>query len=208
MERIIDIDTWERKAPFLYYSAFSSPFYTIVLQFNVTRLVDYCREHKLSFYFCFIFLATKAMESVDIFRYRIRGKEVIVTDTLYPYYTDLIPGNPIYVNRTLTTGTDIADFCRRATALRSNPCSFMPQPEYPLDYGVFFSSVPTLKASFVSNPPNPDPDYSIPHLNWASYVAQGDSLTLSVTLEVNHRLIYGQDLAQFQTALQERISAL
>lgn len=162
----------------------------------------------ISFYLAMVFQVTKAMEQVEAFRWKDRGGTIVVHDRLVPSFTDLHPGSDCFHITTLEAGDDMEDFCRRGREKSRAQTTFISEGPWERDEIVCFSCLPWFPVTGLTNETDSDPSDSMPQVGWGRYEEQEGKNMLSITLEVNHRLVDGIHLGQFYQALTARIAGL
>ncbi|WP_245558667.1 CatA-like O-acetyltransferase [Enterococcus caccae] len=86
----MDQTNWDRKAHFDFFTRDdSSPLYGITIQIDIIHFYQYMKENQLSHYYVLIHATTKIMNLIENFRYKIRGKDVLLVERLIPSFTDL-----------------------------------------------------------------------------------------------------------------------
>lgn len=71
MNTLINIDTWNRKEHFLFFSKFEEPFFGVTVKVDCTTAYKKAKEKGISFFLYYLFRALKAANEVENFRYRI-----------------------------------------------------------------------------------------------------------------------------------------
>ncbi len=71
MKKILDIDNWNRKEHFLFFSKFEEPFFGVTVKVDCTTAYLNAKEKGISFFLYYLFRALKAANEVENFRYRI-----------------------------------------------------------------------------------------------------------------------------------------
>lgn len=206
--KIIDKATWPRREVYDFFAHMSSPFYSITFPVDVTPLRRYAKERGLSFYLSMVYAVTKAMGSVEAFRYKCRGEEIILHDHLVPSFTDLKPGSETFHITTLEAGDDMEDFCRRAKAESAAQSVFITAGPWEEDRLIYFSCTPWFPITGLSGERDNDPCDSIPRVTWGKYEEQGGRTMLSLALELNHRLLDGIHVGKFYEALNAFLGTL
>ena len=69
--RKIDPNTWPRRDIFDFFSKISNPFYSVTFNVDVTEAYAYAKRSGLSFYYALVYLVTRAINSVEAFRYAL-----------------------------------------------------------------------------------------------------------------------------------------
>ena len=117
--RAIDYESWPRRKMYEFFSAADQPFYNVAFRLDVTRAYNFAKENSLSFYMVMTYLVTKAINSVEAFRYAKLDGEIVLFDALMPSFTDLKPGAEQFHIVTMPCEGDIAEFCRRSVGAGS-----------------------------------------------------------------------------------------
>ncbi|HIV44048.1 MAG TPA: chloramphenicol acetyltransferase [Candidatus Faecalibacterium avium] len=207
--QIIDKDTWPRREVYDFFAGMSHPFYALTFPVDVTPLRAWCRERGLSFYMAMVYGVTKAMERVDAFLYKDRGGQIVRVDRLVPSFTDLHPGSGQFHIVTLEAGEDLEAFCRQAKARSAAQTAFItPQGPWAPDELVYFSCLPWFPLTAVTNERDTDPADSIPRVTWGRWEEKEGRTLLSVSLELNHRLLDGAHVGRFYAELGKWMQAL
>lgn len=204
----IDRNTWLREEHYRFFASMSHPFYSLTFPVNVTALRHYIKEKGLSFYAAMVFLVTKAMEDIKEFRLRDREGVIVRHERLIPSFTDLKPGSELFQIITIETGEDLADFCARAKAQAAGQSEFLTAGPWDEDQLVYFSCLPWFPLTAVTNERDVNPSDTIPRVTWGRWVERDGQTMLSLSMELNHRLLDGYHVGQFYAALNARMQAL
>lgn len=125
-----------------------------------------------------------------------------------PSFTDLKPGAEDFHIVTLETGEDMAQFCRRAWEMSRAQQAFVDDGDWQEEL-VYFTCLPWMPITALSNERELEPTDSIPRLSWGKYVTDERGRdSLNMTISVNHRLIDGVHVGRFYEALTARIEQL
>ena len=73
---------------------------------------------------------------------------------------------------------------------------------------IFFSCLPWLDLTALTNERDLDPDDAVPRIAWGKYVEENGRLMLGLSIEVNHRFIDGLHIGQFARELEKSIAEL
>ena len=198
---------WERKELFDFFSRMSDPFYSVCFRLDVTRLYEFCKARGLSFYYALIYLSTKAINETEAFSYALRGGELVRYRERRPSFTDLKKGEERFYIVTMPCEGTMEDFCRAARAKSAAQKNFIDMTEEKDDL-IFFSCLPWLDVTALTNERNFDPDDAIPRLAWGKFTLREGRRELGYSVEVNHRFIDGLHIGRFGERLQAMIDAL
>ena len=206
-DRLLDRAAWPRREVYDFFSRIDDPFYMVTFQTDVTAVREYTKRNNLSFYYTMVYLCTVACNAVPAFRQVIRGGQVWELEARSPSFTDLHPGSEVFHIVTMPCAGTLAEFCRAAAEKSAAQTAFLDQ-QGESDALIYFSCLPWVELTALTNERDHDPDDSVPRIAWGRYTAQDGRLKLGLSLEVNHRLIDGVHIGQFAQALERRIAAL
>ena len=190
----VALDTWLRREAYTFFSSLSDPFYSVTVTVDVTALHTYTKRRGLSFYYALVWLCTQSINHTTAFRYAIRNGQPVLLARREPSFTDLHPGAEQFHIVTMPAGNALDDFCRAARAES--------------DALIYFSCLPWVSLTALTNERDFDADDAIPRIVWGKYHREGERDVLGLALEVNHRLIDGLHIGRFVQDLQQRIDAL
>ncbi len=203
----IDMTAWPRAEVFGFFSAVSNPFYAVTFQLDVTPLAAWAKREGCSFYYALVHLCTQALNQVEAFRYDIADGQVVMLDGRDPSFTDLHKGSEQFHIVTMPRMDDLRAFCLEARK-RSEAQSAFVQAEAETSSLIYFSCLPWVELTSLTNERDFDPDDAIPRIAWGRYVPRDGRLMLGMSMEVNHRFIDGLHIGRFAQALESAISKL
>ena len=207
MIRDIDMNTWPRREIYDFFSPISNPFYSVTFTLDVTNLYRYVKERELSFYYALVYLCTQAVNRVEAFLYTIEDGKVRIYDKRQPSFTDLEKGSELFRMVFVPCEGSLDEFCRAAKA-KSESQHFFFDPTAETNDLIYFSCLPWMDVTGLTNERNLDPDDAIPRIAWGKYIDLDGRKQLHISLEINHRLIDGVHLGRFNEELCRLIEAL
>lgn len=206
-QHTIDINTWARREWFEHFSRMKSPHYALAVNVDVTRLVEYKREHHLSFYLSLIYLSTKVLNSIENFRLRMCDGKVVLYDTIHTNFTHKQAEEQLFRYHTAPyTGTLEEYVAATGKAIKEQTTLFGGLGDIP--NVAYFSCAPTLDTTCITNPGLDNADDAIPRINWGKYIERDGRLILNITFTANHRFIDGYHIGLFFETLQKEIDSL
>lgn len=205
--RKVDLAAWPRREAYEFFSPISNPFYSVTFRLDVTKLHAYVKAHGLSFYHSLIWLSTRALEQVDAFSYAVSEGAVVQLESRRPSFTHLKPGSDTFQIVTLPCEGGLEEFCAAAKGKAEKQDFFIDLEGEGIDM-IFFSCLPWLDVTALTNERNLDVEDAVPRLAWGKYVEENGRLMLGYSVEVNHRFIDGLHIGQFARALEQLIDAL
>ena len=204
---LVDLETWPRREIFEFFSPISNPFYSVTFRLDVTGLHRYTKERGLSFYHSLIWLSTRALRRVDAFSYAVSEGRVVKLTGRRPSFTHLKPGSEQFQIVTMPCEGSLADFCAAAKARCEGQDFFLDAAGEGIDM-IFFSCLPWVDVTALTNERNLDVDDAIPRIAWGKFVEENGRKTLGFSLEVNHRFIDGLHIGLFAKELEKLMEKL
>lgn len=205
--RKIDPNTWPRRDIFDFFSKISNPFYSVTFNVDVTEAYAYAKRSGLSFYYALVYLVTRAINSVEAFRYAIVDGELVLLDERSPSFTDLKKGSESFHIVTMPCKGDIAEFCFDAKRRSAEQTTFLSADKEGVDL-IYFSCLPWIELTALTNERDFDSDDAIPRVSWGKFHERDGRKILGMSLELNHRFTDGVHIGKFADALQNLISEL
>ena len=199
----IDISSWNRKEHFEFYTTFKQPFFNVCATVDVSKTLDFCKENKLSFFICSLFLLGYTANQIEPFRCRINKNEIDVHDELE-------------ISCTVLNNDESFSFCE------FGGCSefdlFYQQAEQQLakikngykslkssnlqDNKIFCSVLPWLHFTSFSHAQKQSEHDSIPRIVMGKYKDNHNEIAMPVSVEVHHALVDGLHVGQYFDKLQ------
>ena len=205
--RKIDPNTWPRRDIFDFFSKISNPFYSVTFNVDVTEAYAYAKRSGLSFYYALVYLVTRAINSVEAFRYALVDGELVLLDERSPSFTDLKKGSESFRIVTMPCKGDIAEFCFDAKRRSAEQTTFLSTDKEGVDL-IYFSCLPWVELTALTNERDFDPDDAIPRVSWGKFHERDGRKILGMSLELNHRFTDGVHIGKFAEALEKLISEL
>ena len=205
--KVLDLDTWSRKEIYEMFSSLEWPFYAVTIPVDVTNVKMYSKQQGLSFYYLMIWLCTKAVNSVEEFRLRLRNGQLVYADVTNPSFTDARPDEADFHITTLPWEEDAAAFCEKAKAQNAIQTSFK-NIDKESDELIYVSSTPWFDFTSLTNEHALNRDDFIPRLCWGKYYPVGERLYVHLSVEVNHRIIDGKHLGLLKEAIDKEVAGL
>ena len=207
MYKEIDINTWDRRELYQHFARLKSPHYNVAANIDVSRLLEYKREHCLSFYLSLIYLVTKSLNKIENFHYRMMNGRVVIYHIIHTNFTHKQPEENLFRFHTAPFQGTIEEYASATTvAIAQQKTLFGGLGDIP--NVVYCSCIPSLDVTAISNPGMENPEDAIPRANWGKYVEHDGRWMLNITLTVNHRFIDGYHIGLFFKILQEEINRL
>lgn len=204
--KYIDLETWQRKAHFAFFSRMDYPQYNISANLDVTRYLKTLKEKALPFYYGMIHASTLIAQGIPEFCCRIREDGVIQHEKLRPSYTEMT-GDGLFKLVTLDLCDDISAFCARAKEKSQSQTDYFPFEEISGDDLLYITCIPWVSFTHLSHTITLNRKDSVPRLSWGKYFNQDGRILMPYSVQVNHALVDGIHIGQFFSSLQSWMDA-
>src|SRR5215218_10120153 len=93
MSYYLDLDAWSRRDVFEFYRRFDKPYFNVCLRLDVTELLTELRRRadRPSVWLTYHYLALRAANEIEPFRYRLREGKVLVHEVINGGTTLILP---------------------------------------------------------------------------------------------------------------------
>src|SRR5437762_704054 len=91
-EKYVDLKTWPRREAFEFFRGFDKPYFNVCTRLDVTSLLGFVHETKIaSVTLAYHYIAIRAGNAVENFRYRLREGRVLVHPVIHGGTTVILP---------------------------------------------------------------------------------------------------------------------
>ncbi len=202
----IEIGKWERREHYRFFKAMEYPHFNVCANLDLTRFNRFREERDLPFFSPLLYLSIRAVNSVEEFRYRIRGEKVAVPEIVSPSVT-ILGRNDTFGYCTIEYDPDPGRFLRRAAEVlaeaKQNP-TIAEDPSR--DDVIYYTSLPWVSFTSMSHPLSLPAD-SIPRISWGKYFADGERILLPYSVQVHHALADGLHVGKHFNLLQSLLDS-
>lgn len=202
--RKIDLETFPRKAHFEYFKTLANPYAGVTVEVDITDFIQKVKREKLPFFLSFLYCAGRAANMVAELRQRIDGGVPVEFASCDTSHT-VMKADGTYGYCRLNCMQPFGEYISQAVAKQEKA-----KEEADLEDGedglslLFVSTLPWLYYTSLQQP-TPIPADSNPRITWGQYAANGEKVTMPVTLLVNHALADGSHMAQFFEELSRQM---
>lgn len=206
--QLVDMANWERREHFDVFQNMDFPHYSMSVKLDATQFLAAVRQKKLSFYFSMIYKIMETSNLLPSFRYRIRGRQVVLHERVYPSFTYLENGSETFKQVVTDLKDDIAEFGRYARAMAESQKSYFILKEHQgRDDLMNISCIPWISFEHFSRPVGRSQQDSVPKITIGKYFEENGRIRLPFSILVNHTLIDGVHLGRFINELQSLLDS-
>ena len=204
MPRYLDLDRWSRRAAFDFFRTFDSPFFNVTVRVDVGALVAATESAGVPFTPAATYLALRAANGTEPFRYRLDGDRVLVHDVVHGTATELAEGERLaftYTDYAPTFDAYLGNVRAARQALKDTDGGPMDARPERTDL-LYFSSLPWISFTAFSHAKRFDAQDSVPRVVFGRYERRDGRLEMPVSVEVHHALMDGLHVSHFFERLQ------
>ena len=211
--KIIDVNTWNRKSQYENFIKYSQPTFSLSTRLDVTNLVKYAKNNNKSFFSCFLFILTKAVNEVEEMRTRLLDGKPVLYDTVHPSYIVIRDDEVIVTCQTEFTNNFNSFYENSRNDIAEKKATKGAPPfESHLGNDVFYiSCIPWMDLVSVINPYNYENNEqtSIPRITWGKYVKNAlGRYEMGFDISVHHALIDGFQVSKVVSKITDALNDL
>ena len=203
MNTVINIDQWNRKAHYRFFSQFDEPFFGITVNVDCTKAYLQAKETGVSFFLYYLYRALKAANGIENFRYRIIEKQV--------YLFEQINASPTINRPDGTFGFSYMDYNEDEHTFYKNGLLEIERVRQSTDLEpstsgqnvIHFSAIPWLNFTALSHTRNFSFPDSCPKISFGKVTENNGIKIMPVSIHVHHGLIDGYHVSVFVDRFQE-----
>ncbi|MDQ0064738.1 chloramphenicol acetyltransferase [Chryseobacterium lathyri] len=207
--RIIDIETWNRKEHFEFFSKMASPYFGFTTEVDCTKAYAYARENGHSFFATYLHRSMVAVNTVDELKLRIVDEKVVLYDTVHagttigradgtfgfafiPFSEDFDAFNNIMQQE--------IEAVQHSSGLRIN------NDELGKDL-IRHTTIPWNSFSALLHPTGFNNSESVPKITFGKFSIREGKKYLPVSVEAHHGLADGIHLARYLEEFQKQLDS-
>ena len=201
--KFLDLDNWDRKEHFQFFSQFEEPFFGVCVDVDCTIAYSKAKELGTSFFLYYLHKSLLAVNKTEPFKYRIdTDGKVIVHDVVAASATinrengtfgfSYMPFDEEYGTFEVTAKAEIE-------RIRSTSSLF---PPHSADDVIHYSSLPWIKFTSLSHARSFAFKDSVPKISFGKMTEVDGRKTMPVSIHVHHALMDGFHVGLFLERFQ------
>ena len=203
MRKVIDIDNWNRKEHFNFFSQFSEPFFGVTIKMDCTKAYSKAKEKQVSFFLYYLYRALKAANEIDNFKYRIVDNQV--------YEFDTINASPTINRPNGTFGFAYMDYVKEENSFYEKALEEIEKvqssnsllPAISGENVIHFSAIPWIDFTSISHARSFSHPDSCPKISFGKMTQTQGIKSMPIAIHVHHALMDGYHVGQFVEKFQK-----
>lgn len=204
--RTIEFDDPHRRKHFDFFRRLDQPHFSATASVEISPLLSYIKDKEIAFTPALVYCVTRVGNSLPAFRQRIRGDAVVEHDIVHPSLTVLTDVSSVFsfchMHYQPGFSAFVADARRRMERMKTEP-SF--EDEEGRDDYLYLSAIPWVSFTSISHAMHYSPPDSMPRIAWGKYVADGDRISMPLSVQAHHALVDGRDMGRYFEAIEELV---
>ncbi len=205
MKTLLDLENWPRKEHFLFFKQLEEPFFGITTSIDCTKAYDAAKQLGISFFINYLHKTMVAINTIEPFRYRISGDEIIIYDQINASAT-ISRADTTFGFSLIEYNPDLAVFSEIATKeidrIQNTPGLFT--RTFDTDNVIHFSAIPWIDFTSLSHARSYTFADSCPKISFGKMILdETGKRSMSMSVHVHHGLMDGFHVGQFVNCFQE-----
>lgn len=206
--KVIDIDRWNRKEHFEFFSKMASPYFGFTTEVDCTKAYDEAKAKGVSFFATYLYKSMLAVHTVDELKLRIVGDQVILYDEVHVGSTIGRPDGTFgfsffhYSEDFEVFNEGLQDQIR---TVHGSSGLGIRNEVLPVNH-IRHTTIPWNSFSALLHPTNFDPKESIPKITFGKFSIRDGRKFLPVSVEAHHGLADGLHLAKYVEEFQRLLN--
>jgi len=199
-----EVKNFENKEHFEYYNSATIPFVTVTVKIDITNIYNFCKVRG-NYYATIGYYFTKALNTVDEFKYSYEDGKFYKYDIIHPSFTDIREDKSIGYY-TCDMVDDYDEFISDYTLTKKK---FLNGEETKSQDGkrvVWLSCQPWFH--FTSLVPPIRREISIPQLIWDKFAFEDNKVYVNLMIMGHHGFVDGYHIGKLVSAIEEVVASI
>lgn len=208
MPRYIDLDTWPRRQVFEFYLPFDKPFFNVCTRLDITNLLSELKKHeRTSVALTYHYIALRAANEIEPFRYRLRQGKVLVHDVINGGTTLMLPNETftlVYFDYKVKYSEFMEGATQAVEETRRGDGAFSPRHED--DARIHCTTLPWIAFTSFSHARRWGREDSVPKISFGKFMNENERTLMPFSVEVHHSLMDGLHVGHYISRMEEMLA--
>ncbi|KMQ61586.1 chloramphenicol acetyltransferase [Chryseobacterium angstadtii] len=205
--KIIDIESWNRKEHFEFFSQMASPYFGFTTEVDCTKAYQYAKENRHSFFATYLHRSMLAVNAVDELKLRIVEGKVVLYDTIHAGST-IAREDGTFGFAFIPFSEDFRGFNARMQkeieAVQQSSGLRLKNGDIGKDL-IRHTTIPWNSFSALLHPTGFNNSESVPKITFGKFSIRDGKKYLPVSVEAHHGLADGLHLARYLEVFQREL---
>ncbi len=208
MPTYLDLATWPRRELFEFYLPFDKPYFNICTRLDVTNLLSELRRRSgASVSLTYHYLALRAANEIEPFRYRLRQGKVLIHDVINGGTTLMLPNETftlVYFDYDKSFAKFMEGAKQALDETRSGDGAF--RPRHDDDARIHCTTLPWVSFTSFSHARNWGREDSVPKVAFGKFTQENERTLMPFSVEVHHALMDGLHVGRYLARMEEMLT--
>ncbi|MGO4710502.1 CatA-like O-acetyltransferase [Chryseobacterium sp. 2TAF14] len=206
--KVIDIESWNRKEHFEFFSKMKSPYFGFTTEVECTKAYETAKEKSISFFAYYLHKSMVAVNSVDELKLRIVGNQIILFDEVHGGST-IGRADGTFGFSFFHYSEDFETFNKglqkEIKSVQNSTGLGISNDVLPINH-IRHTTIPWNSFTALLHPTNFDPKECIPKITFGKFSVRDGKKFLPVSIEAHHGLADGIHLAKYVEEFERQLS--
>jgi len=202
----IDMNNWERRDLFYYFSQMAPTAYSLTVDVDVTKLLSVTKEKNLKFFPAYLWLVTRNLNRFPEFKCAIKDGVLGYYDTLVPMYATWHEDSHSFSFMWTEFAEQFSDFYRaylENQEKHGGNHQLLARPGLPPENAYTVSALPWVEFRHFAVHSYENKAYFFPSVEAGKYHKEGGRMLMPLSLNCHHATTDGYHISEFLKALQQ-----
>ncbi len=206
MKTLVDINTLERKEVYERYMNFENPYFNLTTIIDVTNIVNYSKDNKVSFYALMLYVLLKSVNKLDEYKYVYEDKKLYKYDKIDAGFTVINENNLVRFSDELIYDEKLDSFINDYNKLKSAAVNRAELTGIQNGNNkIYVTCLPWIRITGVTHPINYSAKSSIPLICYGKYFLKNNKYYVDLSVQLNHALQDGYHAAMLFKTIEDEI---
>jgi len=206
--KIIDLENWNRKEHFEFFSKMKSPYFGFTTEVECTKAYDAAKEKGVSFFAYYLHKSMVAVNSVDELKLRMVDDQIILFDEVHGGSTigradGTFGFSFFHYSENFETFNE--GLQKEIQSVQNSTGLGISNDDLPINH-IRHTTIPWRSFSALLHPTNFDPKECIPKITFGKFNISDGKKYLPVSIEAHHGLADGLHLAKYVEEFERQLS--
>ena len=206
--KVIDIESWNRKEHFEFFSSMKSPYFGFTTEVDVTKAYENAKKNGYSFFAFYMYKSMMAINTIDELKMRISDDKIVLFDIVHVGST-IGRADGTFSFSYFEHSDDFQVFNNRLqeqiSTIQKTTGLGISNDVLPLNH-IRHTTIPWSSFTTVLHPTNFDPKESIPKIAFGKFSIKDGKKMMPVSIEAHHGLADGLHLAKYIEEFQKQLN--
>lgn len=201
----VDLENWNRKDVFEFFTPYEDPFFNVTVPLDVTSLVSLCKSQGYSFAAACLYYSQKAANTVREFKIRLLDDQLVEFDRVEATQT-VLQDDESFSFCYLPWQADLAAFnesAREAVEKYKALRTFDVESDR-VDL-IYYSVLPWMSFTSFKHATKFNARQTVPRIAFGKYFEEGSKTKMPISVEVNHMIMDGIHVGKYLGQLQNEL---